>query len=372
MNGPAKFANYLLEINQPGSAHEVRILTEDIEDGHDNPYVQKARLRIPKLFAPIGQWLRMGQYYRQAMHMRAHYRFDCLVYINAFNGWFASRVAPVPVLAMVNDDNNLKGGLQFFALNKTWLKRTIFGYFERGAAQRMPLIISNSDYLNQLLIAGHQLPPGKVHRLYKAIDFAEIPYNPDRAFGLGGRPIHILFVKADFRRGGLEVLIKALAEFSHLLFKLTIIGPNKRFEAPISTIISQAPNVEGHFLAEQPQAVVKQLMQEADIFCVPALKEALGVANMEAAAAGLPIVSTMAGGIPEVLDYGAGGFLAQPGNVEDLVIQLKLCIEQPRLRLIKQTYAHDFIKANFNKQHMLAEFLRLVRLGLDAAGKSEA
>ena len=36
VNGPAKFANYLLEINQPCSAHEVRILTEDIEDGHDS------------------------------------------------------------------------------------------------------------------------------------------------------------------------------------------------------------------------------------------------------------------------------------------------------------------------------------------------
>ena len=59
-------------------------------------------------------------------------------------------------------------------------------------------------------------------------------------------------------------------------------------------------------------------MLNTDIFCVPSHKEALGVANLEALSRGVPVISSNAGGIPEVLNYGKCGWMANPGDSEDL------------------------------------------------------
>ena len=83
-----------------------------------------------------------------------------------------------------------------------------------------------------------------------------------------------------------------------------------------------------------------KLYQTHDIFCVPVTSEALGVANMEAMASGIPIVTTKVGGIPEVI--GDGAFYCEPKNVESIKIALKHCIENPELRNQK-------VKANLER-----------------------
>lgn len=57
----------------------------------------------------------------------------------------------------------------------------------------------------------------------------------------------------------------------------------------------------------------------------PALMEGLGVSLLQAAAAGVPIVGTKAGGIPEIVRDGENGFLVEPGNpsqIRDCVCEI--------------------------------------------------
>jgi glycosyltransferase involved in cell wall biosynthesis len=100
-------------------------------------------------------------------------------------------------------------------------------------------------------------------------------------------------------------------------------------------------------------------MQSHDIFCVPSYTEAFGVANIEALAHGLSVVSSRVGGIPEVLDDGKNGWLTEPNNAQNLASAIRECIEKPALRLQKAENGRNFIK-KFSKDQMLNSFVEML------------
>jgi glycosyltransferase involved in cell wall biosynthesis len=57
---------------------------------------------------------------------------------------------------------------------------------------------------------------------------------------------------------------------------------------------------------------VHDLLAAADVFCLASRNEGLPVALMEAYAAGLPVVATRVGGLPEVVEDGRSGLLVAP------------------------------------------------------------
>jgi glycosyltransferase involved in cell wall biosynthesis len=63
---------------------------------------------------------------------------------------------------------------------------------------------------------------------------------------------------------------------------------------------------------------VPQLMRHWDIFALPTLDEAFGLAALEAMAAGLPVIASRVGGVPELVDDGVTGRLVRPGDVDAL------------------------------------------------------
>lgn len=57
-----------------------------------------------------------------------------------------------------------------------------------------------------------------------------------------------------------------------------------------------------------------ELLPELDVLVHPAEREGLGVAVLEALAAGVPVVGARAGGVPDVIEDGLTGLLAAPGD----------------------------------------------------------
>ena len=53
----------------------------------------------------------------------------------------------------------------------------------------------------------------------------------------------------------------------------------------------------------------------SDLFLLPSNTESFGLAALEAMAAGVPVIASDAGGIPEVIEHGKSGFLAPVGDV---------------------------------------------------------
>lgn len=348
-NGPAKFAHLLLSLEKAYPNCELRILTEDVSK--PNEMVYKQSLNIPKVLKPFGMFLRMFQYHKTAFKIKkSDYNFDVLIYNNAIVSlWSAIRFKNT--IGFINDDNNAGVSWRNGFFKWKWEKGHVFFITEWLACKLLSRIVVNSNYLKSVITTKYRVPSAKIVRLYKAIEFP-----PAHSKQPNKLPV-ILFVKNDYRRGGLFILTEALLK-TGIQCKLVVAGTPDYVEKQLQTQLNNS-TVSLQFEGIVSQTRIYELMQEADIFCVPSFKEALGVANIEAMAFGCTIVTTNVGGIPEVLNNGENGWMVAPGNVEELADTLHFCLNAPEQCAEKRNKAYKFI-ANFNSHTMHHTFVKEV------------
>ena len=140
----------------------------------------------------------------------------------------------------------------------------------------------------------------------------------------------VLFVGRLVEKKGCGNLIEAMARLQRTSpAELVVIGDGPlraQYEA-----LAAARGLHCRFLGTQTADVVRDWMARATVFCVPSVvaasgdAEGFGMVFIEAQAMGLPVVSTLSGGIPEAVKHGETGLLVaerDPQALSAAILQL--------------------------------------------------
>ncbi len=167
-----------------------------------------------------------------------------------------------------------------------------------------------------------------------------------------GRKFTVLFVgRLEFRKGVdilLEAITRLVVEFPDVHFVLagkdtinTELGESYR--VAFSRIIKNNPELRGRveFTGPVSEEDLDRLYATADIFCAPSRYESFGLVLLEAMRYGVPVIGCRTGGMPEIVDDGRTGLLAEPGDVDSLTECLQTLINDADSRALLGAQGRD-------------------------------
>jgi glycosyltransferase involved in cell wall biosynthesis len=165
-------------------------------------------------------------------------------------------------------------------------------------------VISTSAWTRQRLLERYGLPPERITVARPGADLRdEAPGTPD-----GGR---LLCVAAVAAHKGQDVLIEALHHISARPWTCTVVGPLDREPAFVEALSRRAAAAgiadRVRWTGPLTGEALRRQYASADLLVLPSRLEAYGMVVTEALGAGLPVVATTVGGVPEALGGGPSG-----------------------------------------------------------------
>jgi glycosyltransferase involved in cell wall biosynthesis len=162
-----------------------------------------------------------------------------------------------------------------------------------------------------------------------------------------GGPLVVGTLAGLVRRKGHRYLLEAAARLKQQGVRLRYCfggeGPERRDLQELALRLGLRDEVSFlGFVSDAPR-----FLSSIDIFALPSLFEGLGVAVLEAMAAGKPVVASAVGGIPELVEDQTTGILVPPGDFEALAGALsRLASDPERVRAMgeigRETVRHRF------------------------------
>ena len=233
-------------------------------------------------------------------------------------------------------------------------------------AREAEFVVAVSDFSQRLL---QEMCPDSAHkivRIYNGLDPAALSPSP-----LPDGPLKILSIGRLIDFKGFQHLIPAVAALRDrgVAARLEIIGAGP-LQATLETLIDSFKlndQVTLHGIQSQDQ--IKQHLHDCHVFALACIIDEKGASDilptviLEAMAAGRPVVSTRLVGVPEMVEHGVNGLLAEPGQVDDLADQLLILAKDPARRASMGAAGREKFLEKFTLDHtagdLAARFLKI-------------
>ena len=196
-------------------------------------------------------------------------------------------------------------------------------------------------------------PAGKLHKLPVGLDPNDFPFRARTR--QPGEPTRILTVARLTEIKGHEYVLRAIANLRErrLQLRYDVVGDGplrKKLEQLIGQLALQASVVLHGACAS---AQIHRLMAEAHLFVLASVsvqgdQEGQGLALQEAQAAGLPVIATRQGGLPEGMLPGCSGFLVPERDVEALAERLHFLVEHPKTWPMMGLAGRNFVESHYD------------------------
>ncbi len=334
-SGPGVHAGNLVR-SLAADGHRVTVVAPlDQRPPGELPYRFVAVAR-PLLAGNQARWVSLSLAFGRALRrLEQSERFDLVHFTDGREALFSP--AKAPRLGNVNDTYSAElHSLAYYRRHYgDWLARWLYYNFvhlaERRILPRLQAVLANSRYTAGVLAAQYPLDPARLHVCYKSVDAAFYAPALARRASLPPHPPRVLFVGGNFQRKGLPDMVRAAPRVLKTLPGCEFWIAGKDASQPAMVKLCQEQGVEGafRFLGWKSQAELVELYAQADVFAMPSLTEAFGVVFLEAMAAGVPVVGTRVGGVPEIIQDGQNGLLVPPEDPPALAEALLAALCDP-------------------------------------------
>jgi glycosyltransferase involved in cell wall biosynthesis len=276
-----------------------------------------------------------------------------------------------------------RAGVRRIMVHKRTVGAATSPYGWRQAAKwllaRLPGVVADRVVAVSRFVANRQItvglvPAARVVTISNGVPAALVDTTPtDRLRTLigapPGHPIIAAASRAVPEKGIAQLLLAfdaiytapdGLAPLPHLVF----IGEGPGLAAFRELRATLASRDAIHLVGYQTNA--GDLLGGAAIVVVPSLcEEAFGNTIIEGMARGCVVVATRVGGIPEVIDENAGGWLVDPGDVPGLAATLRRLLADPAGREAAGRTARDRVAQRFTRERQIEAITALLAPALD-------
>jgi glycosyltransferase involved in cell wall biosynthesis len=234
-------------------------------------------------------------------------------------GW-AARIAGIPAITTRRMDREIKPDLR---------TRIVYGTLTRRA-------VAISPQVAECLRRGG-VSERRIRTISSAVDPATLRVTKPREQvrrELGANPGQavLLSVGALVQRKGIDVLLAALAQPQIVRANCVAWIAGDGEESEMLQLRARESGIADNvkFLGRRDD--VADLLAGSDVFVMPSRREGLGVAALEAMAAGRAIVATNVGGLGEAVVHERTGLLVPPDDARALAVAIARVIYNPALR----------------------------------------
>lgn len=213
-------------------------------------------------------------------------------------------------------------------------------------AFRARRLIASTRFMVEQLVTGFELPPERVTRIPNGIDPSlwEFP-QPGPA---EREPLVVSWGRVQYEKG-FQVLARAM----HLLrsslpdVRCTIAGRGSYLPELQSQIDVEAVSDLVDLPGFLPDSELRELVRRAGCVVIPSLYEPFGLVALEALAAGAPLIVAHTGGLAEMIDGTGAGLTFEPGNADDLAVQIEAVLRDDDLARSMTSRAEDLIRRRY-------------------------
>lgn len=220
-------------------------------------------------------------------------------------------------------------------------------------------LVTWSEWAKHSLVNDYNIPEDKIAVIPPGVNVIEW-HRPQPRSRRADTSVKILFVGANLERKGGHLLLEA---FRTLKATLSSSRPMLVVELHLVTKdqLTEEPDIFVYNDMKPNSKLLKQLYHDCDIFCLPTLGDCLPMVLSEAAAAGLPTISTNVAAIPEITLDGKTGFIIPPGDVSSLTEALKKLVVDTNLRYQQGLQAVELASHKFDALTNAVRLLDLLK-----------
>lgn len=154
---------------------------------------------------------------------------------------------------------------------------------------------------------------------------------------------------------GIDVAIRALSEIAHTHPNVALVVQGEGEERTALQQLAAKLGIADKVFLVGFISDARTNLAAADIFLMPSRKEGLPLALLEAGMAGVPVIVSAVGGMPEVVEHGVTGMLVPPMDSAALARSISQCIRDSERCASFGAHLRSRIANAFSEQRMVGE-----------------